>query len=168
MVALRANDLDIKDFIDTVRNYHFPDNALQMVFTPAEARFNFYNFDEFFLSITDQGRIFSPEGELKWRRVNQILRAVYLGVAPGPEKLEDRSTELKPLTSQYEEFFLWGVRTDLKDEWIEQQIPHRFVYPLDGKNYLRGRVTVIMESWVDVAGFPMFRRYHSIKEISGE
>ena len=167
MTALCASDLNIRDFIDTVRNYPFPDNALQIAFTPAEARFNFYNFDEIFLSIADQGRIFSPEGELKWRRVNQIMRVVYLGATPGPERLEDRSTELKPMTSQYEDIFLWGVRTDLEDEWIEQQVPHRFVYPLNGKNYARGRVTITMESWIDVAGIPMFRRYHSIKEISG-
>jgi hypothetical protein len=71
---------------------------------------------------------------------------------------------LKP---ELETVILWGVRTDLKDEWIEQQVPHRFVYPIRSKVFSRGRVVLVIEKWLDANGIPQFNRYFDLEEIAG-
>lgn len=165
---LQSKDLNIKGFISLVQQYRFPEGSLIMAFSPARAVFEIFNMDESFLAATDQGRIFSPAGELKWRRIDAGMRAVYLGTQVPPGGLNDCSSEMKGLNPKLAEYVLWGERTNIKDEWIEQQVPHRFVYPVSGKEYPYGRVALVVENWHDSTEFIRFSRYHNIKEIPGE
>ena len=96
------------------------------------------------------------------------MRVVFLGDVAPPEGLEDRSSELSDLKKVVSELILWGERTDIKNEWIEQQVPHRFQYPVLTTRYSRGRAAIIIETWNDLFGFSQISRYHSLKEIPGE
>ena len=173
MPFLQVNDFDTDSFFDLICRYHthaaqhFETLPILLAFSPARALFEILNTDESFFKYTDQGRVFSPEGELKWRRIRDKMRVVFLGEVAPPEGLEDRSSELSDL-KVVSELILWGERTDTKNEWIEQQVPHRFQYPVFTTRYNRGRAAIIIENWNDVFGFPQFSRYHSLKEMPGE
>ena len=174
MPFLQVNDFDTDSFFDLICRYHthaaqhFETLPILLAFSPARALFEILNTDESFFKNTDQGRVFSPEGELKWRRIRDKMRVVFLGDVAPPEGLEDRSSELSDLKKVVSELILWGERTDIKNEWIEQQVPHRFKYPVFTTCYSRGRAAIIIETWNDVFGFQRFSRYHGLKEIPGE
>lgn len=170
MACLHAEDLDLEGFLEIITETPWPQDSILMGFSPAEARFDIFRSEECrsFIRSSDQGRIFSPKGEFKWRRAESKLRVVYLGLPPAPEGLSDYSDELKPLYAAKSELMLWGKRTDLQDEWIEQQVPHRFAYPISTKTKSWGRAALIVEKWLTKAKIPQFSRYHSIKEIEGE
>lgn len=174
MSILRTEDLVLADFIALAHRYHavagqqFQSMPMILAFSPAQALFATWDLDPSFLETTEQGRIFSTEGELKWRRVDGLMRVVYLGEGPFPDGLEDHSPELENLERHNGELILWGERNDLKNEWIEQQVPHRFNYPLRTTKYSRGRAAIIIENWTDAFGFARFSRYHSFTEIRGE
>lgn len=165
MPFLYSNDLSTEKFIEVIKEYSIPAHALLMAFSPAEARFDTYRYDKGFLAATEQGRIFWPEGELKWRRLADLMRVVYLGNMLPPPGLIDFSSELEGLASGMSDVILWGARTDIRNEWIEQQVPRRFAYPISSNHYPRGRAAIATESWVDSAGRPRFARYHGLKEI---
>lgn len=174
MPFLQVNDFDTDSFFDLICRYHahaaqyFETLPILLAFSPARALFEILNTDESFFKYTDQGRVFSPEGELKWQRIRDKMRVVFLGDVAPPEGLEDRSSELSDLKKVVSELILWGERTDTKKEWIEQQVPHRFQYPVFTTRYNRGRAAIIIENWNDVFGFPQVSRYHSLKEMPGE
>ena len=168
MPFLHSKDFAPEEFIVFIGQYRFPENALMMAFSPAEMFFDQFKLDELFLKETDQGRIFWAGGELKWRRVDGQMRVVYLGTEAPPVGLEDHSHEINDLESSTHELIFWGVRSDKKPEWIEQQVPQRFVYPITGNQYSRGRVAVVVENWLDSSKIVRFSRYQSLKEISGE
>lgn len=172
---LGAKDLSRGAFVQMVKDHAFPDDALFMATTPAATRFDKFTFDEPFFLQSDGGRIFWPTGELKWRKMDgDSLRTVYLGDDAPPEGLDDFSEELKylsrskPADSDNGRFILWGARTDKENEWIEQQVPHRFEYPMQTSKYSRGRVALKTENWVDQSGYVRFSRYCDIEEIEGE
>jgi len=167
MPYLHAGDIIVREFLELVGDFSWPEDALLSAFSPAEARFDFFHFDENFLSAADSGRIFFPDGELKWRKLGDSFRVVFLGKAPSPPGLVDFSSELAGLTAVKSEYFLWGERTEKEQEWIEQQVPHRFSYPLLGQKFSRGRIALVVEEWIDIAALPRFSRYHSIKETPG-
>ncbi len=167
MSCLRSGDLSSKDFLQLIETYEWPEPPLLMAFSAAEARFGRYAFDNAFLSQTEQGRIFSAGGEIKWRQVEGLVRVVYLGKGPGPGHLTDYSQELAGLSPLSRQFLLWGVRTDTQSEWIEQHVPHRFSYPIDTARSPRGRVALIVEDWADRSGVPQFSRYQGIIEVEG-
>lgn len=166
MPCLYSKDLSVAAFLNILEKHPFPAQALLIAFTPAQPFFGPFQYDRNFLELTDQGRVFSPEGELKWRRLGELMRVVYLGNSTPPEGLIDHSTELKDLKPEPHEFILWGRRVDEQDEWIEQQIPNRFNYPVATSNYENGRVSLVVENWIDEFGFNQFSRYCSIKEIT--
>lgn len=168
MAILLSNDMPVADFVAAVSRGNWPEETLLLAFTHASHRFERFAPDDEFMAATIEGRLFSPAGELRWRRINGSFRAVYLGEGPSPLQLEDTSSHLEGLRPEQGEFILWGVRSDLENEWLEQQVPQRFSYPLDGEEYPCGRAAVVVENWVDGAGFSRFSRYHRIKEISGE
>jgi AAA15 family ATPase/GTPase len=165
MHFLQSNYLPKEGFLNLLKEYPFSENALLIAFSPGKSYFGLYQFDQKFLSQTDHGRIFSPDGELKWRRLSSQIRVVYLGAKVPPSGLVDYSSKLEKLTTSKSELILWGTRHDTKDEWIEQQVPHRFIYPVSSNEYSRGRVAIVVENWMDSAGFISFSRYYSIKEI---
>lgn len=174
MSFLRVKDLTIEDFTDLIHKYHtnakesFDTIPLLVAFSPAKAVFKQLELDEPFFEATEQGRIFSPEGELKWRHVNNQMRVVFLGAIAPPEGLIDRSNELEKLVKDSAELILWGEWRDSTRAWIEQQVPHRFQYPILSRQFSRGRAVIVIESWNDAFGFPQFSRYYCLKEISGE
>ncbi len=170
MSKLYAADVSPGDFLALVNRYPFPPDSLLLAFSPAQFQFDRFSPDPGFLAAAGQGRIFSPALEFKWRRVGEVIRTVVLGEqeTPAPESFTDYSAQLEPLVSKQHPLFLWGVRTDTTDEWIEQQVPHRFRYPVTGAKFSRGRVVLVVESWFDNAGLPRFSRYHHIKEIGGK
>ncbi len=123
------------------------------------------SYDEEFFAATEQGRIFSPGGELKWRSMNGLQRVIYLGKDNISAELKDCSEKMESLEQRDNELILWGVRTNKEPEWIEQQVPHRFSYPFSDDEYSRGRIVIEVESWCDSTGAPKFSRYRRLKEI---
>jgi len=168
MAVLCTADLAVTDFMAMMADHPFPTTAFLIAFSPAEARLSLFQFDETFFSKTVQGRIFAPDGEFQWRRIDGLMRAVYLGEGPALANFKDNSSELIKLKPQYPECFLWGRYYDPTGEWIEQQVPHRFKYPVAGNRFTNGRVVLITEAWADFAGMVRFQRYHSLKETPGE
>jgi len=168
MTNLYAQDLSLDDFLKIIRETEWPEGSLMIAFSPAAARLDFFHFDEAFFRASDQGRIFSPGGEFKWRRVDGNFRSVYLGEWSPPLELTNCSDSLAGLHKEMDELILWGIRTDLENEWIELQVPQRFGFPLKSKVFSRGRVVLMVENWLDFSGMPQFSRYHSLKEIKGE
>ena len=158
----------MESFIELVRKYPFPKDSLIMGFSPAEDRFEPYEYGEIFLKQTDQGRIFSQTRELKWRKIDTHIRVVYLGEEAPPEGLDDFSEELSPLRDSSSRFFLWGVRKETQTEWFEQMVPRRFKYPLSTRQYSPGRIVLITRDRIDQAGHVRLSRYHHIEETPGE
>ena len=118
------------------------------------------------LTKSTAGRLFAPDGELRWRTIPALgtacWRVAFLGkVDWTKEVLEDHSYVLNGLHSRQESFYLWGQQTpETPDEWIELRIPHRFQYPIKGKSH---RVKVVTEQWNDDTGDPQFVRLCSLK-----
>ena len=117
------------------------------------------------LSRSTAGRLFAPDGELRWRVVPALgascWRTVFLGKTDWVgASLEDHSDVLKDLSPTRERFFLWGRQTgETPGEWIELRIPHRFRYPVaDGRGNVEGNVQVEVEQWCDEVGEPHFLR----------
>ena len=150
-----------------VSTHAWPKDALLLAFSASRFRFELLKDSSEVSAQTDQGRIFSPKGELRWRRVEHGIRCVFLG-ENSPEGLKDHSSSLQGLSPEKKRVFLWGVRTDSEQEWIEQQVPHRLVYPLTEDPVDRGRVVLIMENWIDQEGNTVFSRYHSLTESTEE
>jgi hypothetical protein len=167
MTCLQAQDLDPEAFLKLIEKTLWPKDCLLLAFTPAAARLASYAFDREFLAATDHGRIFGPWGELKWRRLDGLVRVVYLGEDLSLP-LKDYPQQLAKLEDSEDTLFLWGRRTDLQDEWLEQQVPQRFTFPITGKTFSRGRVALRVEHWGPPNGWPVFSRYHSLTETTGE
>jgi len=167
MAHLCSGDLSPDRFLALIESHPWPEGAVLMAFTPAEARLMRFVYDSGFLSSTEQGRIFSHEGELRWRNIGKTIRMVYLGYSPIQNVLSDFSSELETLSPISQQLLLWGERTDSRNEWLEQQAPHRFDYPIDSAQFPRGRAALVVEQWVNAAKIPQFSRYHSIIEVKG-
>ncbi|MFH1114071.1 MAG: CRISPR-associated protein Csx19 [Pseudomonadota bacterium] len=167
MTYLGSGDLAPNDFLQLIQMCSLPEQSLLMAFSPVEARFVPFAYDGEFLTETEEGRIFSSSGELKWRRLDTFIRVVYLGEDPLPAGLADWSRELVGLSSCTRQFLLWGERTDTEPEWLEQQVPHRFCYPIETALFRRGRAALVVEDWTDRAGIPRFSRYRGIIEVEG-
>uniref|UniRef100_A0A7C4RSL1 TIGR03984 family CRISPR-associated protein n=1 Tax=Desulfatirhabdium butyrativorans TaxID=340467 RepID=A0A7C4RSL1_9BACT len=171
MSFLFAADMKPEALLLEIASHRFSEQAVLMAYTPAEAIFTKYsgNMNDRFWIQVEEGRIFSPDGELRWRKIDGEMRTVYLGESPVENTcLQDKSHFLEGLCPRYTKFFLWGKRTDLEPEWIEQQIPRRIQYPIDTRQFHRGRVMLVVEQWVDAFGLPRFVRYHHVMETEGE
>ncbi len=112
------------------------------------------------------GRLFAPDGELRWRIIPALgescWRTVFLGnVDWVGTTLADHSDCLDALHPHQDSFFLWGQQTDATpDEWIELRIPHRFRYPISDNSR---SVKVVVEQWEDDTGEPHFVRLCDLK-----
>lgn len=168
MGCLLARDLERETFSSLIRGTVWPEEALVVAFSPARAVFDDHEGQREFAASSEQGRVFCDTGELKWRRVGELYRVVYLGAEPRVQGLDDHSRHLEGLRTEREALLLWGVRTDLEHEWIEQQVPQRFRYPIKGGSEPRGRVAIVVERWVEQSGLPRFSRYCGIKEVRGD
>lgn len=168
MAYLFAGDLPDDEATSFANAMVFTESSILMAFYPDRFILKTITPEDIVLEKSEQGRIFSPESELQWRRIGDKLRLVYLGEVPPPEGLEDCSKELDGLQQEKDEFFLWGRRTDLENEWIEQQVPVRFTYPITGNSFSRGRIKLVVEKWIDPSGYPIFSRYQTLEEIEGE
>ena len=111
------------------------------------------------------GRLFAPDGELRWRVIPALgescWRVVFLGNADWVDAaLKDHSHDLSGLSPAREHFFLWGRQTErTPGEWLELRIPHRFRYPVaDDRRIIHGNVQVEVEQWRDKVGEPHFCR----------
>lgn len=169
MAVLQCADIAVLQFSRLVDEVTWTDDALLLAFSTADWKFEPFNVcDSSWLKETTEGRIFSPAGELRWRRFNDQFRIVYLGEEIIHTGLDDCSRELETLKPSIKGLYLWGVRSDLEQEWLEQQVPQRFNYPLNSTQINRGRVQILVEQWCDtMTGIPCFCRYHSIKEVTG-
>ena len=113
------------------------------------------------LTKSTTGRLFAPEGELRWRTIPALgdacWRVVFLGTVDWVgTALKDHSDNLDNLHPHQDSFFLWGQQTQTTpEEWIELRIPHRFQYPITGNP---DRVKVVVEHWHDDLGEPHFVR----------
>ena len=122
------------------------------------------------LSRSTEGRLFAPDGELRWRVIAALgetcWRTVFLGDTDWVgDVLEDCSGVLKTLRPERERYYLWGKQTEASpEEWIELRIPHRFRYPVSGA----GRhVRAVVEQWRDDVGEPHFLRLCDLEPASG-
>ena len=81
----------------------------------------------------DHGWLFSKEAELKWRRLDNELRFVYLGksscIIPENNTSKDIS-DLKKENAQ--EFIAWGTKGK-KPDFYEERLGQSFAYPIDEK-----------------------------------
>lgn len=168
MAQLMSGRVTKAELLQVVSGVSWPDQTIIMAFTPITCRFDWYKQDNQFLQATEQGRIFAPHGELRWRLLGNSVGIVFLGDSGGPSLLTDASAQLAGLTPRQRKILLWGVRTDTKGEWLEQQVPQRFEYPISGTQFARGRVALVVEEWADAVGIPQFSRYHSVLEVKGE
>lgn len=118
------------------------------------------------LTRSTSGRLFAPDGELRWRVIPSLgescWRTVFLGNADWVgTALDDYSNRLHDLHLHQDSFFLWGQQTDATpDEWIELRIPHRFNYPISDNPR---SVSIVVEQWNDDAGEPHFVRLCDLK-----
>ncbi len=118
------------------------------------------------LSRSTAGRLFAPDGELRWRVIPALgdacWRTTFLGdVDWTGAALEDCSDRLRGLEPKQERYFLWGQQTTVTPgEWIELRIPHRFRYPVDGNPRL---VMAVAEQWCDEIGEPHFLRLFDLE-----
>ncbi|WP_028324732.1 type III-D CRISPR-associated protein Csx19 [Desulfatirhabdium butyrativorans] len=154
---------------DVIAAHPFPDDAILMVFTPVEANMEPYRSDPALFGRSEEGRVFSREGELRWRRIDDFVRMVYLGERmPEDGRWTDASAQLEGLRPVLSNVLLWGIRSDLEAEWLEHQMPKRLVYPIRTAVHPRGRVKLVVENWLDEAGIARFGRYHHLEEVEGE
>ena len=123
------------------------------------------------LARSTAGRLFSPDGELRWRAIPALgassWRTVFLGntdwVGAALDDCSDRLTGLHP---RRDSFFLWGQQTsETPGEWIELRIPHRFRYPVTGNSR---NVKAVVEQWYDDTGEPHFVRLCDLVPTEGE
>lgn len=123
------------------------------------------------LTRSTAGRLFAPEGELRWRTIPALgescWRTVFLGTTDWVEAgLEDHAEVLQQLSPNHDSFFLWGQQTEkTPDEWIELRVPHRFRYPVTDNSE---RVKVVVEKWTDATGEPHFVRLCELLSYSEE
>lgn len=168
MSQLLACQASASDLNRIVSRHTWSEDALLLAFSMNRFWFEPMNDQAEYLMETDQGRIFSPQGELKWRLVDKNYQLVYLGENGPSEFVEDYSHELQGLTLFTKSLFLWGERTNLEREWIEQQVPHRFDYPVKTNIHKKGRIKLLIQEWQNNAGAPCFSRYHSLQEVKGD
>ncbi len=168
MTYLFAGDLPDDEATSFANAMVLTESSILMAFYPDRFTLKTITPEEIVLEKSEQGRIFSPESELQWRRIGGKLRLVYLGEMSPPEGLEDCSKELDGLEQEKKELLLWGKRTDLENEWIEQQVPVRFTYPITGNQFSKGRVKLVVEQWIDPSGHARFSRYQTLEEMEGE
>ena len=122
------------------------------------------------LSRSTGGRLFAPEGELRWRVIHALgetcWRTVFLGTDDWVGgALQDNSGILAGLWPRRDRYFLWGQQTrETPSEWIELRIPHRFRYPIVGNP---PRVSAVVEQWCDDVGEPHFLRLCDLEPVQG-
>lgn len=169
---LYANDLTRQAFAETIKKQIWQTMPIVIAFTLEHAYFQDFTCNDTLFVQTTEGRIFSAEGEMKWRRLGEKLRVVYLGTGVPPQNLIDYTPELDNLVKEEDltHFVLWGRRyvKDGTNEWIEHQVPHRFTYPCVKNDSGNNRICVRVENWVNNVKETKFSRYHSITEISEE
>ena len=118
------------------------------------------------LSRSTAGRLFAPDGELRWRVIPALGEACWRTTFLGDDDwtgaaLEDCSDHLRDLTPKRERYFLWGQQTEATpDEWIELRIPNRFRYPVAGTPH---HVRAVVEQWCDRVGEPHFLRLSDLE-----
>lgn len=113
------------------------------------------------------GRVFAPNGELKWRLLPALgdrpYRTVFLGGDWPSNRLRaiPLRDELQSLSRAEAIYPLWGQQTArTPGEWIDLRIPHRLRYPVDAPppNGKRVIAKVRVEIWSDASGQPQFIR----------
>ena len=123
-----------------------------------------------YLCRSTAGRLFAPDGELRWRVVPALgdacWRTVFLGGADwAGSALDDCSDRLTGLEPRQHRYFLWGEQTRATPgEWIELRIPHRFRYPISGNCR---NVMAVVEQWRDDFGEPHFFRLCDLEPATG-
>lgn len=123
------------------------------------------------LARSTAGRLFEPEGELRWRMIPLLAETCYRVVFLGNTDwvgtaLKDHSDCLNDLHLYEDRFFLWGQQTErTPKEWIELRIPHRFQYPVHGNP---SRVKVLVEQWRDDTGATHFSRLCNLEPYEEE
>lgn len=180
--CLKAADLKQQELLDLVRNLDPPSAAPRRIWLEAADGWAFswwLGLDHDLtwcgagrescaepaascLSNSTAGRLFAPDGELRWRVIpalgNARWRTTFLGDGDwAGAALEDCSDRLQGLAPKQLRYFLWGQQTAATPgEWIELRIPHRFRYPVDNGN--PRHVLAVAEQWCDAVGEPHFQR----------
>jgi len=154
MTILKSKDIIIDELISILES--LPDDMRIVRENPESMLFDWFSSD---VSIENsyRGRIFSEAGEVKWR--NQDLVGTYL---------DDYSCKLEGLLEPPPcKYVLWGERTKLKNEWVEQVVPHRFKYPFNDGNFSDGRLVLVIKELRDSSMQTIFNRFEKLEEIGG-
>ncbi|OGP49128.1 MAG: hypothetical protein A2Y79_11015 [Deltaproteobacteria bacterium RBG_13_43_22] len=169
MAILKAKDLDYGGWKSLIAELSVLEGTRMIVESIGNICFEWFDKERVLIENCIRGRIFNPQGELKWRRIGDVYRTVFLGdIDWAGGILIDSSQELQELISKKEWMVLWGNRTDFKDEWLEQSIPQYFNYPFQNGVISRGRLKLITENWYDFSGRLVFVRYLDLEEMEGE
>lgn len=111
-----------------------------------------------YLDAWDEGRVFSPHAEVRWRRMGASFSLLLLtedeGTLPSGWQILAgpwMATRHEPS----EGVLLWGNRQDGWPHWIEVRIPRPLVYPVSKTT---GRVRVGWVDYRDQQGTPRFVR----------
>jgi len=169
MTIFKAKDLSKDIWQSLLKHLDVPDKTRMIIEAPEQAIFTWFADYPIPFEICTRGRIFHVEGELKWRRIDGFYRSVFLGKEDWVgDILDDAADELEGLLPENGEMVLWGMRTDLADEWIEQSVPHRFNYPFEGGSIPYGRLKLITENWRDSLGRLVLTRFLDLLEMEGE
>lgn len=184
--CLNTADLKQHEFLDLVRNLDPPSATRRRIWLEAADGWAFswwLGLDqdliwcgasrdpcaepaESCLSRSTAGRLFAPDGELRWRVIpalgNACWRTTFLGNDDWTRAaLKDCSDHLQGLTPKQLRYFLWGQQTAATSgEWIELRIPNRFCYPVDGNPR---QVRAVVEQWCDESGELHFQRLSDLE-----
>lgn len=131
---LRWGTLSIEGWPSFWEALHIPEPAWAWV--EDEAAWQLTPAAEITLIPGARGRLFAPQGELRWRKVGlEDFRLVFLGseLWTSLDRLTDASDELQGLQVRPFTHRLWGEWTSGFSAWIEQRIPHHLKYPTKGR-----------------------------------
>lgn len=166
MTILKSKDIIIDELISILES--LPDDMRIVRENPESMLFDWFSSD---VSIENsyRGRIFSEAGEVKWRKIGNKYRTVFLGNQDlVGTYLDDYSCKLEGLLEPPPcKYVLWGERTKLKNEWVEQVVPHRFKYPFNDGNFSDGRLVLVIKELRDSSMQTIFNRFEKLEEIGG-
>lgn len=169
MTIFKAKDLSKDIWQSLLEHLEVPQQTRMIIETPEQVVFTWFKASLIPFADCTRGRIFHTKGELKWRQIDGCYRSVFLGREDWVgDILDDAADELEGLLPENGEMVLWGMRTDLTNEWIEQSVPHRFNYPFEGGSIPYGRLKLITENWHDSLGHLVLTRFLDLQEMEEE